>query len=218
LIIDPELIGIGMAIGIAVTAPLGPVNLTVIRSALRAGMGGGMAAASGSMISDALFATLAAYGVRWIEDWVHAHTQAIQIVGGLLLVFIGIRTAMHHVKDAELSLADLGRGAYLRKAFTCFFLTLTNPGALLGFFAIFSGLGGVLDLGSVPYRPLNAVVGVILGTLVWWSFLTYLVTHIKGRVTSYTLVRLNVWAGVAIAVFGFVILGNLVLSYFNLKL
>ncbi|MBK1870343.1 LysE family translocator [Aestuariivirga sp. YIM B02566] len=215
---DPELIAIGMAIGIAVTAPLGPVNLTVIRSALRAGMAGGMAAASGSIAGDALFATLAAYGVRWVEDWVHAHSQAIQIVGGLLLIFIGVRTAMHHVKDAELSLSDLGRGAYVRKGFTCFFLTVTNPGALLGFFAIFSGLGGVLDLGSVPYRPLNAVVGVILGTLLWWGFVTYLVTHIKGRVTSYTLVRLNIWAGVAIAVFGVVILGNLILRYFAITL
>jgi threonine/homoserine/homoserine lactone efflux protein len=214
---DPELIAIGMAIGIAVTAPLGPVNLTVIRSALRAGMAGGMAAASGSIAGDALFATFAAYGVRWVEDWVHAHSQAIQIVGGLLLIFIGVRTAMHHVKDAELSLSDLGRGAYVRKAFTCFFLTITNPGALLGFFAIFSGLGGVLDLGSVPYRPLNAVVGVILGTLVWWGFVTYLVTHIKGRVTSYTLVRLNIWAGVAIAVFGVVILGNLILRQLGLS-
>jgi threonine/homoserine/homoserine lactone efflux protein len=212
---DPELIAIGMAIGIAVTAPLGPVNLTVIRAALRAGMAGGMAAASGSMAGDALFATLAAYGVRWVEDWVHAHSVAIQIAGGALLIFIGIRTAMHHVKDAELSLADLGRGAYVRKSLTCLFLTITNPGALLGMFAIFSGLGSVLNLGSVPYRPLNAVGGVILGTLLWWGFVTYLVTHIKGRVTSYTLVRLNVWAGVAIAVFGVVILGNLVLRYFG---
>ncbi|QIG49260.1 LysE family transporter [Nordella sp. HKS 07] len=212
---DFELIAIGMAIGIAVTAPLGPVNLTVIRSALRAGMAGGMAAASGSIAGDALFATFAAYGVRWVEDWVHVHTEAIQLVGGLLLIFIGVRTAMHHVKDAELSLSDLGRGAYVRKACTCFFLTVTNPGALLGFFAIFSGLGGVLDLGAVPYRPLNAVAGVILGTLLWWGFVTYLVTHIKGRVTSYTLVRLNIWAGVAIAVFGVVILGNLVLRQFG---
>ncbi len=212
---DPQLIAIGMAIGIAVTAPLGPVNLTVIRASLRASMAGGMAAASGSMLGDALFATLAAYGVRWIEDWVHVHSEAIQIVGGLFLIFIGVRTAMHHVKDAELSLSDLGRGAYLRKALTCFFLTITNPGALLGFFAIFTGLGGVLDLGSVPYRPLNAVAGVILGTLIWWSFVTYLVTHIKGRVTSYTLVRLNIWAGVGVAVFGFVILGNLALRYFG---
>jgi threonine/homoserine/homoserine lactone efflux protein len=215
---DPQLIAIGMAIGIAVTAPLGPVNLTVIRAALRASMGGGMAAASGSMLGDALFATLAAYGVRWIEDWVHVHSEAIQSVGGLFLIFIGIRTAMHHVKDAELSLSDLGRGAYLRKALTCFLLTITNPGALLGFFAIFTGLGGVLNLGSVPYRPLNAVAGVILGTLIWWSFVTYLVTHIKGRVTSYTLVRLNIWAGVGVAIFGFVILGNLALRYFQLSL
>lgn len=214
---DFDLIALGMAIGIAVTAPLGPVNLTVIRSALRAGMGGGMAAASGSIGGDALFATFAAYGVRWVEDWVHANSDAIQLVGGLLLVFIGVRTAMHHVKDAELSLSDLGRGAYVRKSFTCFFLTITNPGALLGFFAIFSGLGGVLELGSVPYRPLNAVVGVVLGTLLWWGFVTYLVTHIKGRVTSYTLVRLNIWAGVAIAVFGIVILGNLVLRQFGLS-
>jgi threonine/homoserine/homoserine lactone efflux protein len=212
---DPELIVIGVAIGIAVTAPLGPVNLTVIRSALRAGMGGGMAAASGSMAGDAIFATLAAYGVRWVEDWVHAHSTAIQIAGGLLLIFIGVRTAMHHVKDAELSLSDLGRGAYVRKSLTCLFLTVTNPGALLGLFAIFGGLGSVLNLGAMPYRPLNAILGVILGTLLWWSFVTYLVTHIKGRVTSYTLIRLNVWAGVAIAVFGFVILGNLVMSYFG---
>ena len=212
---DPDLIAIGVAIGIAVTAPLGPVNLTVIRSALRAGMGGGMAAASGSIAGDAVFATLAAYGVRWVEDWVHAHSTVIQVLGGLLLIFIGVRTAMHHVKDAELSLSDLGRGAYVRKSLTCLFLTVTNPGALLGFFAIFSGLGGVLNLGSMPYRPLNAILGVILGTLLWWSFVTYLVTHIKGRVTSYTLIRLNIWAGVAIAVFGFVILGNLVMGYFG---
>jgi threonine/homoserine/homoserine lactone efflux protein len=203
---DFGLLGIGIAAGIAVTMPLGPVNLTVIRAALRGGMAGGLAAASGSILGDGLFALIAAYGARWIEDLILSYETPLQIAGGLFLIVLGIHAANRHVKDAELAIDDKSRGSYVRGTATCFFLTITQPGALVGFFAIFGGLAGEMDLSAAPYRPLNVVAGIALGALGWWLFVTYLVTHIRGRVTARTLHRISLASGVVVAAVGFAII------------
>jgi threonine/homoserine/homoserine lactone efflux protein len=203
---DFGLLGIGIVAGLAVTMPLGPVNLTVIRAALRSGMGGGFAAASGSILGDGLFAFIAAFGARWIEDLVLRYEAPLQIAGGLFLIVLGIHAANRHVKDAELAIDDRSRGSYLRASATCFFLTITQPGALVGFFAIFGGLAGEMDLSAAPYRPLNVVAGIALGAIAWWLFVTYLVTHIRGRVTARMLHRISLASGVIVAAVGFAIL------------
>jgi threonine/homoserine/homoserine lactone efflux protein len=203
---DFGLLGIGIAAGLAVTMPLGPVNLTVIRAALRGGMGGGLAAALGSILGDGLFALIAAFGARWIEEIILSYETPLQIAGGLFLIVLGVLAANRHVRDAELAIDDRSRGSYLRAAFTCFILTITQPGALVGFFAVFGGLAGEMDLNAAPYRPLNVVAGITLGAVVWWLFVTYLVTHIRGRVTARTLHRISLASGVIVAAVGFAII------------
>lgn len=201
-----DLLGIGFVAGLAVTMPLGPVNLTVIRATLRGGMAGGLAAGAGSVLSDGLFALIAAFGARWIEDMVLAYETPLQVAGGLFLVVLGVRAATRHVRDAELAIDDLSRGSYLRGTATCFFLTITQPGALVGFFALFSGLAGQMGLSTSPYRPLSVVAGIASGAFAWWLFVTYLVTHIRGRVTGRTLHRIGLISGVIVAAVGFAIL------------
>ena len=92
---DLELIGIGMAIGIAVTMPLGPVNLTVIRAALRAGMGGGIGCGVGL---DAWATALCTHCRLWRAldrgSGCIRYETPLQIVGGLFLIVLGIRTAI----------------------------------------------------------------------------------------------------------------------------
>lgn len=203
---DFELFGIGIVAGLAVTMPLGPVNLTVIRAALRGGVGGGITAAAGSILGDGLFALIAAFGARWIEDLVLAHEAPLQIFAGLFLIVLGIHAANRHVKDAELAIDDRSRRSDLRAAATCFILTITQPGALVAFFAMFSGLAGQMELGAAPLRPLIVVAGIVAGTMTWWSFVTYLVTHIRGRVTARTLHRISLVSGIIVAAIGFAIL------------
>lgn len=204
---DLFLVAAGVAIGISVAAPLGPVNLFVIHTALRRGLASAMIAGLGSVAADVIFAALAAFGARSLESVVAASALPLTLAGGGLLVVIGVRTARHHVTLAELEKAAPANARQLaRKFVTTFGLTITNPGALLGFLAIFGTMSAVLRLSESPLRPLLAVCGVAIGGTLWWLFLGYLVGRVKTKLTRTTLDRINRWAGILIAAFGFALL------------
>jgi len=203
---DFALAATGMAIGLSVAAPLGPVNLIVIRAALRHGVLVALLTGCGAVVADTLFAALAAFGARSIEDAIIHYAAPLAIIGGLLLVAIGIRTATHHVNLAEIEASHPGGGAVARQILTTFTLTATNPGSLIAFLAIFGTMAPVLRLAASPDRPLLAVAGVALGGLVWWAFLGWLIARVRLRLNRTVLDRINRWAGVLIAAFGFALL------------
>jgi threonine/homoserine/homoserine lactone efflux protein len=195
-------------IGLVTVAPLGPVNIIVIRAALRRGLPAGLLAGSGSVAGDGIFAAIAAYGVRWIEDMVMAYALPLQVGCGLLLAIMGVRTA----RRAALSAAKLEEPLKFRNAALAFLatfgLTLANPATLMGFLALFGSLSHYLNLSAAPYRPAVAVLGVMLGSLAWWCCLSFLTARLKHRLTTQVLARINRWAGIVIAGFGFALLSH----------
>lgn len=203
---DLGVIALSAVIGLVTVAPLGPVNIIVIRSALRRGLPAGLLAGVGSVAGDGIFAGFAAYGVRWVEALVLHHALALQVGCGLILAIMGVRTAHR----SRLSAAKLNQPLGLRKAtlafLTTFGLTVTNPATLFGFLGLFGSLSTYLDLGSAPYRPAIAVLGVMLGSFAWWFVLSLLTARLKNRLTPTVLERINRWAGIAIALFGFALL------------
>ena len=209
--LDWTVVLLGIAIGLAVAAPLGPVNLIVIRATIKYGAGVGLAGGLGAILADSAFAAVAAYGIRAVGRFISDYTFALQLVGGLLMVVMGVYTARHHARPDDLSTSDeyLLHPAVSKVAAT-FFLTATNPGALFGMLGLFGALSTTLHLGLAPYRPLVAVISVAAGGMLWWMFLTVLVHHLKSRLTPAALDRINRWAGVLIAAFGFVLLIPLV--------
>ncbi len=208
---DWHLILLGVAIGLAVAAPLGPVNLIVIRATLKYGVGVGLAAGAGAVLADTAFAAVAAYGVRAVGHFIAEYEFPLQLGGGLLLVVMGVHTARKHAGATDLASPDEAKPQpYWRKSATTFLLTITNPGALFGMLGMFGALSATMKLGLVPYRPAIAVAAVALGGILWWIFLSVLVTRLKARLTPSALDRINRWAGVLIAAFGFVLLISLV--------
>lgn len=208
---DLALIAAGIAIGLSVAAPLGPVNLIVIRAALRRGMVVAFVTGLGAVLADIVFAGIAAYGARSIESAVAAYATLLTLTGGVLLVVIGIRTARKHVAQSDLNTIEPPTARLLaRKFLTTLALTATNPGTLFAFLAIFGTMSAVLKLGAAPYRPLLVVSGVGIGGTLWWLFLSFMVDWLKSRLTPAILDRTNRWAGVLIAAFGFALLMNAV--------
>ncbi|TVP68238.1 MAG: hypothetical protein EA342_06660 [Leptolyngbya sp. LCM1.Bin17] len=87
-------------------------------------------------------------------------------------------------------------------------LTLANPTTILSFIAMFAGLG--LTRGDRPWgASMVLVVGVFLGSALWWVCLSWGVTVFRQRLTPTRLVWLNRLAGAAILAFG---LGAIALS------
>ena len=197
----------GIFIGLSVTAPLGPVNLIVTRTAIQRSFGVAVLTGLGAVLADVVYASLAAYGVRSIERFIAQYAMPLTLVGGTMLVILGIRLARSHMSLEQLALQDVpSRRIIIHKALGTFLLTLTNPGVFFGFLAIFGTMSGVLVLASSPGRPLTVVAGVAIGGTLWWLFLSFVVTRLKSRITATTFDRINRWTGVLIAAFGFALL------------
>src|SRR6478672_10093257 len=99
---DPRLLLIGVAIGLAVTAPLGPVNVLVIRNAIRRGFMVAFLIGLGAAVGDVLYATAAAYGLSWVSELIAAYARPLMIAGGLLLVVTGVWLARKRIHLARI--------------------------------------------------------------------------------------------------------------------
>jgi threonine/homoserine/homoserine lactone efflux protein len=204
---DFVLLVTGIAIGLSVTAPLGPVNILVVRNAIRRGFPVAFLAGIGSVLADGVYAVVAAYGVSSIARFITAYAHPLMAVGGVLLVILGVRLARAHLPLGDLHLEAPPRGRQVAaKMVTAFVLTITNPGVLFGFLAIFGTMNAVLRLDESWTRPPTVVAGVVLGGALWWLFLSFTVSRFKTRISEKMFDRINRWTGILIAAFGFALL------------
>ena len=204
---DLVLLATGIAIGLSVTAPLGPVNLLVIRNAIRRGFPVAFLVGLGAVLADGFYAVVAAYGVKSVAHMVADHARLLMIVGGCLLVVMGVKLARTHIAPAALQIQDPPRKREIAgRMLTAFSLTITNPGVFFGFLAIFGSMSTVLRLEEAWHRPPTVVAGVLIGGALWWLFVSFAVSRFKARIGEKTLDRVNRWTGLLIAAFGFALL------------
>jgi threonine/homoserine/homoserine lactone efflux protein len=209
---NPLVIPIGFLIGIIVAAPVGPVNVLCIQRAIARGFWGGVAAGLGAMLGDGLIALFAALGVGAISSAVTTYRSAIQIVGGLALIAFGV-----HLYRAPAPLPQLDAEAggartlidYAGDIPKTFFLTVTNPGAVLGLFAIFGGVSSYVDVKGKA-DALTMVAAVMAGSLAWWLTLSAGVARVRHKLDTTWLARINLYAGLLLIGFGAVLIGELV--------
>ena len=168
---NPLIIPVGIIIGILVAAPVGPVNVLCIQRAIERGFWGGIAAGLGAMLGDGLIALCAALGVGAISGAVQDHRMTIQVLGGLVLFAFGLRLLLRHAAHRADAPVTEERAETLRDFVwdipQTFLLTITNPGAVLGLFAIFGGVSTFVEVESYV-DALTIVAAVMGGSLAWW--------------------------------------------------
>jgi len=89
-----------------------------------------------------------------------------------------------------------------------FFLTLTNPMTILSFAAVFAGFGLAGAKGSILSAGV-LILGVYLGSAVWWLFLVGIFSLYRKRFQAHQLVWVNRIAGAIIAASGILALLSL---------
>lgn len=201
------LVASGMAIGIAVAAPIGPVNLIVIRRALRLGRLVGFLSGMGAATGDAVFAAIAAFGLTAAIDFVLRYELVIQFFGGCFLIGLGLRTFFAH-PHLEWESSDTQYGALARTFASTFALTITNPATMLGFLAIFGGIAGLSGPDEGYGHAAVLVLSVFLGSALWWLGLSQLIGLFRHRMNDRLLEILNRVSGGLIATFGIAVLGR----------
>jgi len=196
----------GLGVGVVFSAPVGPVNILCVQRAFRSGFFSGLAAGLGAVMADGLFAAVAAFGITAVSGFIEGHSVWLQVIGGVLLIAFGIRTARAH---PHLDAGADEVASLSRTAFATFGMTITNPATVLGFLALFGSLG---DWAPKPGDWLAAgmfVVGVVAGGSSWWLIVATTVAALRDRMTDRTLARINLIAGALLVSFGVAVLARL---------
>lgn len=201
-----QLVLAGLGIGVLVAAPIGPVNILCIQRAVTKGFWGGVAAGTGAVLGDGLLATIAAFSVTAISDVMIAYSGPIQFLGGLLLMVFGIGLLLAR----PMLLVEPGQKSHLWDHWgiipQTFFLTITNPGAILGMLALVGGLGSLIGGLNTYLEALVLVASIMTGSMLWWIGLSELIATIRHRLTEGRLKLINRIAGSILIAFGAVLI------------
>jgi threonine/homoserine/homoserine lactone efflux protein len=214
LIPNPLIIPIGLFIGVLVAAPVGPVNILCIQRALERGFWGGVAAGSGAVLGDGLIALFAALGVGAISGAINDYRNLIQVIGGVALFVFAAQLYFTEPWVETSSPSRVEPTSFRDFAWDVpktFFLTLTNPGAVLGLVAIFGGVSSFVEVQSTV-DALTMVAAIMGGSFAWWVLVSSVIGRIRHRLHPKRLRQMNQATGSLLFVFGGLLIAELVLK------
>ncbi len=197
----------GVAIGLVAAAPIGPVNILVMQQTLRHGRVSGLLTGLGAMFGDGLFAVVAAFGISAVSSFILDWAVWIQILGATILCVMGVKTFRSR---PQIAAVDHNLTRWTQTIASTFALTITNPMTMLGFAALFAGVGG---LGTGDLTSASSIVaGVLTGSGLWWLVVSQGVGLIRARIDETVFARINRVSGTMIIFFGLAMFARLGLS------
>ena len=194
----------GIAAGLIIAAPVGPVNVLCIQRTLEKGWKAGIVSGLGAAVADTIYGAIAGFSISLVIRFLIREEFWIRLVGGLLLMAIG---AIYYYRPPRSLEAAKGHSSGNSDFVSTLFLTATNPTTVLSYLAVLAirGLGKERPL----WQNFILVAGIFCGSMTWWIILTSSVNLLHARVTDRAMHWMNRVAGIAIGCFG---LANVLLS------
>ncbi len=190
----------GLLIGLSIAATVGPMSILCIQRTINKGQLYGFISGLGIATADGAYGSIAAFGLSLITHFLLNEQTWIRLIGGLFLMYLGIKTMLSQPSDRAATL-DMKSNSYIGAYTSTFFLTLTNPLTILSFAAIFAGIG----VGSASKNFISAtavVFGVFSGSTLWWIILTSAISLFRKKLNTQWLLWINRISGAIITIFG----------------
>jgi threonine/homoserine/homoserine lactone efflux protein len=188
----------GLMLGFSIAAPVGPIGVLCIRRTLAEGRPSGFISGLGAASADAIYGSIAAFGLAFISSFLVSQQFWLRLIGGGFLCYLGIRTIL--ARPSQQAAASRGNGL-IQAYVSTFLLTLTNPMTIISFAAVFAGLGLANTSGNYASARI-LVLGVFLGSALWWLLLSGGVGIFRDRFNAQGMQWVNRISGVIITAFG----------------
>lgn len=214
----------GVIIGIILSAPMGPVGVLCIQRTLNKGRLFGFATGIGAALSDFIYCLITGYGMSYVVDIIENPQNMfyLKLMGSVLLFIFGVYVYRGNPTKEEHTLSNK-KGTLVQNLITGFFVTFSNPLIIFLIIALFARFTFVIP-DSVPNYIWMQVTGylfIVVGALLWWFGLTYVVNKIRTNFSLKKLVVINhIIGGIVMvaSVVGFVwTLKDILINLFNGK-
>lgn len=192
----------GLAVGLFISAPMGPVGILCIQRTLDRGRRTGFFTGVGASISDMFYCLLTGFGLSFIEAFIERNQEIIQLVGSAVLIGFAFylfrknpAAALHHKGQVKTSDKRNILGGFL--------FTFSNPLILfliIGLFARFNFMAP----GLVWYHYIVGYCAIGAGALMWWWAVTWFVDKVRAHFNLRSMWLINRIIGGIIAIFAVV--------------
>lgn len=186
----------GILIGLLFGVPVGAVGAMTVQRTWEHGIKAGLLTGMGSSVADCIYAGIGAFGLTIVSDFLLEHQMVIHLVGGAIVLYLGIRLFFRKREEAEVPEVSGGWRMFL----TSFAVGITNPAAILTFLFAFSWFG--IAGGRTKGNGWLVVLGVFLGTWLWWGGLTAAVSLARKKKRKNSFQRVNRIFGAVLSLFG----------------
>jgi L-lysine exporter family protein LysE/ArgO len=180
-----ELIGLivyGMTVGVALAAPIGPINIEIIRRGIRDGFFHGWMVGLGALSVDTVYAMIIVSGFASFADN-DPIRMVLYLAGGLMLGWVGFGSAKTALRGLEGDPNDKPKPGG-RSYMTGVLMAAFNPMGIIYWLTVGAGLAAdaVSRVGQSGAPML--VVGVTLGIFLWVSTLSVIAQVSRRFVTG----------------------------------
>ncbi len=180
----------GFAIGVLISAPMGPIGMLVIQRTLNKGRWPAFFTGIGASVSDMFYCILTGAGIAFITDFISSKQLILQIVGSVVLAVFGVYLFRKNPSRQSKPKDDTVPKNYWKDMVSGFLLTFSNP--LILFFII--GLFARFNFLLPEFRYYHYILGylsIALGALVWWFLITFLVNKMRAHFNVRSLYIIN---------------------------
>ena len=180
----------GLAIGILVSAPMGPIGILCIQRTLNKGRWSGFVTGLGAALSDLIYALLTGLGMSIVIDFIEANQNILQILGSLVLVGFGLylyrQNPAKNIRKANSSI-----NTFTQDFITAFLLTFSNPLILFLYIGLFARFNFFLPESQLGHH----VVGYLI---------TYVINKVRARFNVRSIWLINRGIGIIIIIMSIV--------------
>ena len=205
----------GFVSGFVICLPIGPVNLTVINTALRKGFLAAFLVGCGAVCADLVYVSLALAGHATLPRDPRLMTAlraiAVVVVAGLGIRNLLMKTAKFEAKSEAVAERVDQRWHHPRSFLLGFLLPITNLGLLVLWATVITALDArdFVDMDIRSSRWMCAT-GVAIGAGTWFLLISWLVSRAHRRITPQALAWLARICGVVFLIFAALLLVNLI--------
>lgn len=164
----------------------------------------GFVSGLGAATADTLYAIIAGLGITVVASFMTAEQAWIRLVGGGILCYLGIRGLL--AKSTQKAATTKSSGLWWNYL-SILLLTITNPMTILSFMAVFAALG-VANSSHTSGSACLTVVGVFIGSALWWFILSGIVSLVHKRLNPGVVLWINRLSGAIITALGILGIGS----------
>jgi len=191
----------GIFIGLVIAFPTGPVGFLTLRRSYLFGMKSTMYSATGAVITDAFYGIVVGFGLQKIARFLGMVAPYTQVIAGIVLVIIGVRSYFHRLDLAH----HEGENTPIRDIGSIAILNALNPTLVFSFTVLFTGIGMGQYVGH-PREIIDFLMGIAVGTFAFWFTIGKAISYLRRTDREHWVQGANKYTGVGLAIIGAILL------------